>query len=203
MLELFAVPGVTPDLPIRASMVGLIQRHGQIDDAIVMAEGCVAEIGPADPNRGKMCYDLASCLILGNRLDEALDAALEIDGGDDYSKNIRGEMLYMIQLKCDDDKWLPVKECAVRACLGLTPEDGNLQLLLGSTLCKMQKFDEGIPVLERALESGADASKVQPVLDNARAGTYVEPSRSGRRNVVYHARIGRDLQPLTDDVQFM
>lgn len=74
-----------------------------------------------------------------------------------------------IAVQCDaDDKWLPLKEKALRARLDVRRNHGATLQELGNTLCKMEKFEEGVDFLTRAREVGADSASLSFDSDKAR-----------------------------------
>lgn len=87
----------------------------------------------------------------------AMDIPIEEEHAE-VSKWMKGKVLWKIADKCAlIEKWLPDRERALRAFLELRRNNVETLFSLGTTLCKLQKLDEGQTLLERA--DDADPSK--------------------------------------------
>lgn len=96
---MFAIPGFIPDVELKLTMVELLRVVDKFSEAILMGQGCLAEIPSSSEHSSQVKYVLAGSLAGTKRFDEAVDMAKGIsDGG------LKNDVLQMLQYSNDSEK---------------------------------------------------------------------------------------------------
>ena len=143
---------------VRANKAGALLDAKKYDEAIAYYQ----ELTQAEPQNSDHYLGMGSALY--NRASGKQDAARRADfklAGDAYSKAFaikptNGDLGFNAALAYQSAGELALAEGAWRAVLKQTPDDPDALSSLGSTLADMQKFDEAVQVLTRAVNLKPD-----------------------------------------------
>ena len=154
-----AVAGLAEALRmVRANKANSLLDAKKFDEAIVYYQ----ELVKAEPNNGDILMGLGSALF--NRANTKQDAARRADfklAGEAYAKAFEvkpsnTDLGFNAALAYQSAGELALAEAQWRAVLKQTPDDPEALSSLGSTLADMQKFDEAVSVLQRAVNLKPD-----------------------------------------------
>ncbi len=143
---------------VRANKAGGLLDAKKYDEAITYYQ----ELVKAEPNNGDILMGLGSALF--NRANTKQDAARRADfklAGEAYAKAFElkpsnTDLGFNAALAFQSSGELALAEGQWRAVLKQTPDDPEALSSLGSTLADMQKFDEAVQVLQRAVNLKPD-----------------------------------------------
>ncbi len=143
---------------VRANKAGGLLDAKKFDEAIAYYQ----ELAQAEPGNGDILMGLGSALF--NRANGKQDAARRADfklAGEAYAKAFAAkptntDLGFNAALAYQSAGELALAEAQWRAVLKQTPEDPEALSSLGSTLADMQKFDEAVQVLNRAVNLKPD-----------------------------------------------
>jgi tetratricopeptide (TPR) repeat protein len=154
-----AVGGVRDALrTVRANKAGALLDAKKFDEAI----GYYQELARAEPENSDHVMGMGSALF--NRAQGKQDAARRADfklAGEAYAKAFalkpgNSDLGFNAALAFQSAGELALAEGAWRAVLKQSPDDADALSSLGSTLADMQKFDEAVEVLHRAVNLKPD-----------------------------------------------
>lgn len=154
-----AVAGLKEALKtVRANKAGALLDAKKYDEAIAYYQ----ELSQLEPQNPDPLMGMGSALF--NRASTKQDAARRADfkaAGEAYSKAFalkptNGDLGFNAALAFQSAGELALAEGAWRAVLKQTPDDADALSSLGSVLADMQKFDEGVQVLTRAVNLKPD-----------------------------------------------
>lgn len=143
---------------VRANTAGALLDAKKFDEAIAYYQ----ELVKAEPENGDILMGLGSALF--NRASTKQDAARRADfklAGEAYAKAFavkpaNTDLGFNAALAYQQAGELALAEAQWRAVLKQTPEDPEALSSLGSTLADMQKFEEAVQVLQRAVNLKPD-----------------------------------------------
>jgi tetratricopeptide (TPR) repeat protein len=138
---------------VRANKAGALLDGKKYDEAIAYYQ----ELAQAEPDNSDHLMGMGSALF--NRAQTKQDAARRADfklAGEAYAKAFalkptNSDLGFNAALAYQSAGELALAEGQWRAVLKQTPEDADALSSLGSTLADMQKFDEAVEVLHRAV----------------------------------------------------
>lgn len=154
-----AVVGLAEALrTVRANRAGKLLDEKKFDEAITYYQ----ELVKAEPGNGDILMGLGSALF--NRANTKQDAARRADfklAGEAYAKAFEAkpgntDLGFNAALAYQQSGELALAEAQWRAVLKQTPEDPEALSSLGSTLADMQKFEEAVQVLQKAVNLKPD-----------------------------------------------
>ena len=154
-----AVAGLKDALKtVRANKANALLDAKKYDEAIVYYQ----ELAKAEPENADHYMGMGSALF--NRASTKQDAARRADfklAGEAYAKAFaikptNGDLGFNAALAYQSAGELALAEGAWRAVLKQTPDDADALSSLGSTLADMQKFEEAVQVLTRAVNLKPD-----------------------------------------------
>lgn len=106
--EKFSIHGFVPSWNENATMATLLRLSERIKESLPYLKKSIEQIPPQFPDRNKLLYNYSAGLLLDGRIEEALEAALDIEEEQsasdwmeaDYHARIKRFMIGMIANKC-------------------------------------------------------------------------------------------------------
>jgi tetratricopeptide (TPR) repeat protein len=143
---------------VRANKAGALLDAKKFDEAIAYYQ----QLAKSEPGNGDILMGLGSALF--NRANTKQDAARRADfklAGEAYAKAFEvkpanTDLGFNAALAYQSAGELALAEAQWRAVLKQTPEDPEALSSLGSTLADMQKFEEAVQVLQKAVNLKPD-----------------------------------------------